>query len=59
MTTSYNQIKDKAATVEANFSTKWGAVRRFLSAHPLTGAWCFFGAGALAMFAACSFGLVV
>lgn len=29
------------------FNERWGLVRRFIAAHPLTGAWCFFGAGLL------------
>ncbi len=38
------QAQFEAVRVKA--VTEWGALRRFISAHPLTGAWCFFGAGA-------------
>lgn len=41
-------IRTQAALVGQSFVTEWGAVRRFIAAHPLTGAWGFMIVGVLA-----------
>jgi hypothetical protein len=42
---TYDTIKQDASIVASRFANDWGAVRRFLSAHPLTGAEAGVGAG--------------
>ena len=48
MTYLYSEIKTQAAVLETKFANEWGAIRRFLAMHPLTGAWGFFIAGLVA-----------
>jgi hypothetical protein len=45
---SWDSVKQEAAVLETKFSNEWGVVRRFISLHPLTGAWGFFTVGLVA-----------
>lgn len=39
-------MKSAVSAVETDAKSGWGFVRRFIAAHPLTGAWVFCAVGA-------------
>lgn len=38
-------LRADANSLAVKFVSEWGMVRRFLSSHPLTGAWTFLAVG--------------